>query len=71
MFLNHVTQENERWDQIAWRYYGDVGQMAQLIANNAHIPIGETLPAGLILAIPVLEAADSEALEQLPPWRRS
>jgi phage tail protein X len=23
MFMIHVTTEGERWDQLAWRYYGD------------------------------------------------
>ncbi|AOZ50882.1 tail protein X [Chromobacterium vaccinii] len=71
MFLKHICQEGERWDQIAWRYYGDVGQMVMLIAANPQAPISETLPAGTQLAIPLLEARDEAALDELPPWRRS
>lgn len=70
MFLKHTCQEGDRWDHIAWQYYGDVGQMVMLIAANPQAPISETLPAGLQLAIPLLEAQDSAAVDQLPPWRR-
>ncbi|HDY1642291.1 TPA: tail protein X, partial [Escherichia coli] len=23
MFLEHVTRDGERWDSLAWQYYGD------------------------------------------------
>ncbi|POZ60180.1 MULTISPECIES: tail protein X [Chromobacterium] len=70
MFLKHTCKEGERWDQIAWHYYGDVGQMVMLIAANPQAPISETLPGGLQLAIPLLEAKDDALIDQLPPWRR-
>lgn len=70
MYLNHLTQDGDRWDSIAWRYYGDVKHVPLLIEANPHVPVVEVLPGGLNLAIPVIEAEDATALEELPPWKR-
>lgn len=68
MFLTHVTTEGERWDQLAWKYYGDAHRYPPIVEANPHVPITGALPAGLILAIPVLEPVVSN--EDLPPWMR-
>lgn len=70
MYLNHLTQDGDRWDSIAWRYYGDVKHVPLLIEANPHVPIVEVLSGGLNLAIPVIEADAATALEALPPWKR-
>lgn len=70
MYLNHLTQDGDRWDTLAWRYYGDVKHLALLIAANPHVPVQDVLPGGLNLAIPVIEAEATTALEALPPWKR-
>lgn len=66
MFLVHVTTEGERWDQLAWRYYGDAHRYLPIVEANPHVPITAALPAGLTLAIPILEP--EPAAEDLPPW---
>ena len=38
------------------------------VEANAHVPITAALPAGLTLAIPMLEPVTST--EDLPPWMR-
>jgi phage tail protein X len=64
----HTTQDNDRWDLIAWRYYRDVTQTAALVAVNPHAPRAGLLPAGLKIVVPLIErAATSDAL---PPWKR-
>ena len=68
MFLTHVTTEGERWDQLSWKYYGDAHRYPPIVEANPHVPITGALPAGLILAIPVLEPVMSN--EDLPPWMR-
>ena len=70
MYLNHLTQDGDRWDSIAWRYYGDVKHVPLLIEANPHVPVVEVLPGGLNLAIPVIETEATTALEALPPWKR-
>ncbi|WP_081818751.1 tail protein X [Pseudomonas sp. PH1b] len=68
MFLVHVTTEGERWDQLAWRYYGDAYRYLPIVEANPHVPITAALPAGLTLAIPMIEP--KPAAEDLPPWMR-
>lgn len=69
MHLEHITTDGDRWDSIAHKYYADVSQMARLIAANPHIPITETLQGGLILSIPIIEAAN-EIETDLPAWKK-
>lgn len=66
--LVHVTSEGDRWDTLAWRYYGDVSEMARIIATNPHVPIRPVLPGGVRIFIPVVKAADLEHNVNLPPW---
>ena len=74
-YIEHVTGPNERWDHLAYRYYGDANRTAPIIKANraayeaalSNIPAG--LPVGLTLRIPVL---DDEPVNEdlLPPWKR-
>lgn len=65
------TRDGDRWDLLAYRYYGDPYRYEPIIAANPHVPISPVLASGLLLAIPVLEATtDSQDVERLPPWKR-
>ena len=66
--LVHVTSEGDRWDTLAWRYYGDVSEMERIIAANPHVPIRPVLPGGVRIFIPAVKAADLEHNVNLPPW---
>ncbi|MDU9028692.1 tail protein X [Pseudomonas mediterranea] len=68
MFIAHTTTEGERWDQLAWRYYGDAHRYLPIVQANPHVPISAVLPAGLRLAIPMLQPLPTT--EDLPPWMR-
>lgn len=68
MYLTHITTEGERWDQLAWHYYGDAHRYQPIVDANRHVPITAVLPAGLTLAIPLLEP--EAAAGDLPPWMR-
>lgn len=68
MLLTHITTEGERWDQLAWRYYGDAHRYLPIVQANPHVPITAALAAGLTLAIPLLEPVATT--EDLPPWMR-
>ncbi|MGO1000830.1 tail protein X [Lysobacter sp. CA196] len=68
MFLTHVTTEGERWDQLAYWYYGDPLQYERIIAANPNVAITATLPAGVPLSIPVVTQAPLQT--ELPPWMR-
>lgn len=65
-YLEHVTVEGERWDQIAYRYYGDPMGYVRIIMANPHVAILPVFTAGIVLAIPVI--ASNAATEEVPPW---
>lgn len=66
--LVHVTSEGERWDTLAWRYYGDVSEVERIITANPHMTITPVLPGGVRIFIPVVRAAELEHNVNLPPW---
>lgn len=37
MFLEHITRDGERWDSLAWQYYGDPLGYPRIIAANPHV----------------------------------
>ncbi|TCP09235.1 phage tail protein X [Crenobacter luteus] len=68
--LTHITSDGERWDQIAYRYYGDPYAYIRIIEANPGVPITPRLPGGLQLSIPLIEELDTADTEELPPWKR-
>lgn len=67
-YLPHLTTEGERWDQLAYRYYGSAYRYEPIIRANPHVPLTAVLPAGLELRIPLLDV--ESVTEDLPPWMR-
>lgn len=65
-FLTHITKDGERWDQIAYQYYADALVYELVITANPQVAITTTLPAGLVLSIPMI--ATAQAADDLPPW---
>jgi len=71
--IAHVTIEGERWDAIAWQYYGDPLAYGPIIAANPAADIKTTLPAGMLLLIPLLTLDEQDARQtnqDLPPWKQ-
>lgn len=71
--IEHVTQAGERWDSLAWRYYGNPMDYSRIIEANPALDISSALPSGIKVLIPVLpSSAATQALqaEELPPWKR-
>lgn len=70
-YIDHITSAGERWDTLAWHYYGDATQMSLIIDANPQLRILPALSAGLVVKIPVLEEEDVVLTdEDLPPWKR-
>ena len=75
-FFEHVTIDGDRWDLLAYRYYGDQHKMTVLLEANRNLfmePLRIApmiLPAGLTLKVPLIE---EETVDEagLPPWKRS
>jgi len=70
-FIPHITQAGERWDTLAWRYYGDASLYGPIIQTNPQVPIEAVFEAGLSIGIPLL-AVSQAAIDpaDLPPWKR-
>jgi phage tail protein X len=71
LFISHLTVAGERWDQLAWQYYGDPSLYGPIVMANPVIPIEPEFEPGLTVAIPLL-ALPTPVLSQaqLPPWQR-
>lgn len=67
-FWEHITTEGERWDTIAYKYYGDATQYEPIVVSNPYVAIVPVLPAGLKLQIPVIQNTNEVTVEGLPPW---
>jgi phage tail protein X len=66
----HITTAGERWDTIAYDYYGDPTAYEGIVAANPSVPIVPLLPSGIALRIPVVEDTGTIAAEELPPWKQ-
>lgn len=75
-YLQHTTGPNERWDHLAYAYYGDANRTSPIIRANRRLfvgtlgPIPTVLPVGITLRIPILPP-EPAASTDLPPWKRS
>ncbi|TPH23914.1 hypothetical protein EUX48_03430 [Haemophilus haemolyticus] len=67
--LKHTVKQGERWDNLAYYYYGDALEYARIIIANPHISFCEVLPTGATVFIPVLNVKPIQN-ENLPPWLR-
>lgn len=68
----HVTQQGDRWDTIAWKYYGDVSRMGFLVLVNPAVPAYPEFDAGVEIVVPLVPASPGSAsAADLPPWRRN
>ncbi|QMB01787.1 hypothetical protein FG485_00965 [Salmonella enterica subsp. enterica serovar Typhimurium] len=69
-WIEHITTEGERWDNIAFHYYGDPMGYERIIIANPHIAITPTLASGLRLRIPVIGPMQVHDVDEVPPWLR-
>jgi nucleoid-associated protein YgaU len=75
--LVHLVAAGERWDTIAYRYYGDATRYGPIIDANVALYLGTLGPlpthpeVGTKLKIPLLTAASTAEAPDLPPWLRT
>jgi phage tail protein X len=69
-FITHLTVVGERWDSLAWVYYGDAPLFSPIIMANPSVPVESVFEAGLAIGIPVLQVTPT-APDNLPPWKTS
>jgi len=75
-YFSYETKNGDRWDLIAFDYYGDAKMIKPLLVANPEIVGSASEPAplvfskGVILRVPVLPSDEIDKA-QLPPWKRS
>ena len=67
-FILHTTKAGERWDLLAWRYYGDPTDYSPIIVANPNVPIEPVFDAGISIAVPILQQG-AVVTKNLPPWK--
>lgn len=68
-FITHTTREGDRWDLLAWTYYGDATWVSLLTKANPGVSLAPILPVGLSLKVPIVDAPEAASTPGLPPWR--
>lgn len=70
-YTDYITKAGDRWDLIAYKAYGSVDKMGEVIRANPDIPVTDELSEGLLLKIPIIEEVTVKTdKELLPPWLR-
>lgn len=70
-FVEHLTTDGDRWDLLAYDYYGDPYAYEPIIRANPAHSFTTVLEGGRLLRIPVVEAAIADVDDALlPPWKR-
>lgn len=75
-YFEYVTIAGDRWDLLAYRYYGDQHKQTVILEANRHLILDDLgvppliLPQGLTLKIPVIDEPASNT-DLLPPWKRN
>lgn len=72
--IEHLVLEGQRWDTLAWLYYGDATQYGRIVQANPALDITTHLQAGDTVLVPVLPLAQVQqqiAQNNLPPWKRT
>ena len=67
-FILHVTTSGERWDLLAWQYYGDPTDYSPIVVANPNVPIEPVFDAGISIAVPILQKS-AVVTADLPPWK--
>ncbi|MDA8449843.1 tail protein X [Acidovorax sp. GBBC 3332] len=69
-YIEHITADGDRWDTIAYRYYGDASLISPLAEANDHLQLLPVLPAGLPVRVPLVGETEVMDAQELPPWMR-
>lgn len=70
-FITHITLAGQRWDSLAYLYYGDATYITPIIQANPQIPVEPVFEAGLVIGVPLLQVDSTiQNPNALPPWDR-
>lgn len=69
--FEYRTKEGDRWDLLAWEFYGDASRFGPILSANSEIPFDTVIEAGITLYIPLLQVETAQQdVSLLPPWKR-
>jgi len=68
--FNYSTVEGDRWDLLAWRFYGGMYGVSVLAEANGDVPMYPVFPVGTVLAVPIIERTRVVTNLNLPAWKR-
>ena len=69
-YIQHITQDGDRWDTLAYRYLGDAYNIKPIVEADPMVPLFPILPAAVTIYIPVFDPQPLINYNNLPPWRR-
>ncbi len=67
-FITHISVAGERWDLLAWRYYGDASLYTAIVMANPTVAIEPVFGAGTVIQVPIVGKAGPVSTP-LPPWK--
>lgn len=69
--IQYITTSHERWDNIAFKAYGNAALSELIIKANPEVNITDVIEPGTILNLPILEGFEATTdIQLLPPWKR-
>ena len=64
--MRYITHQGDRWDLLAWRFYGDPYLYEPIMLENPDLMRYTVLPEGIVIEIP--EILDTPEVIK-PPWQ--
>lgn len=66
----YISTDMDRWDSLAYDFYGDASLVAPLMAANPQIlPAQVLLPAGAKIIIPEVITPETKETTVKAPWK--
>ena len=67
--FNYTTEDGDRIDLLAHRFYGGMYGISILTDANPAIPLDAIFPLGTVLHVPLIENDQIVENSKLPPWK--
>jgi phage tail protein X len=69
-FEEHITKADDRWDLLAYKFYGNPYAYERLCVANPQYLGMPILPSGVKLRVPRAIEEVNQSNSALPPWKR-
>ncbi len=70
MNTEYVAVQGDRWDTVAYKAYGNAGQINPIIDANPLLALVTSFEGGERLVVPIIEVSAETDNSLLPPWKR-